>query len=141
MARVEIDYGGFDRIEASFNGMSRDGIRRIVEAGAAAAVEEMKKAITEHRHVRTGDMLGSVRAGQYHEELDGGYMAVYPQDEDRHGVSNTVKAFVINYGRGKKKKGSRMGDKFITSKEDRTEAVVKAAMQAEADRLIDEMNR
>ena len=141
MAKVEIDYGGFDRIEASFSGMGRDGIRRIVEAGAAAAVVEMKKAITEHHHVRTGDMLNSVRAGQYHEELDGGYMAVYPQDNDRHGVSNTVKAFVINYGRGKKKRTARMGDKFITGKEDQTEAIVTAAMQAEADRLIDEMNR
>lgn len=141
MAKVEIDYGGFDRIEASFEGMGRDGIRRIVEAGAAAAVVEMKKAITEHHHVRTSDMLNSVRAGEYHEELDGGYMAVYPQDNDRHGVSNTVKAFVINYGRGKKKRTARMGDKFITGKEDQTEAIVTAAMQAEVDRLIDEMNR
>jgi len=141
MARLTIDYGGFDRIEASFDGMSRGGIRRIVEAGAAAAAEEMRKAIVEARHVRTGSMLDSVRAGDYHETLGGGYMSVYPQGEDRHGVSNTVKAFVINYGRGRKKRTARMGDRFITDREDKTEAIVTAAMQAEADRLIDEANR
>jgi len=141
MARLTIDYGGFDRIEASFDGMSRGGIRRIVEAGAAAAAEEMRKAIVEARHVRTGSMRDSVRAGDYHETLGGGYMSVYPQGEDRHGVSNTVKAYVINYGRGRKKRTARMGDRFITDREDKTEAIVTAAMQAEADRLIDEANR
>lgn len=141
MARLTIDYGGLGRIEASFDGMSRSGIRRIVEAGAAAAAEEMRKAIVEARHVRTGSMLGSVRAGDYHETMGGGYMSVYPQGEDLHGVSNTVKAYVINYGRGRKKRTARMGDRFITGREDKTEAIVTAAMQAEADRLADELNR
>ena len=139
MANLTIDYGGFDRIQASFEGLSRDAVRRIVEAGAKAAAEEMRKNIVEARHVRTGDMRDSVRAGKYHETLGGGFMAVYPQGEDRHGISNTVKAFVVNYGRGKQKPGSRMGDKFITSKTDHAEEVVKAAMQAEADRLTAEM--
>lgn len=141
MARLTIDYGGFGKIEAAFDNMSRGSIRKIVEAGAAADVEEMRKDIVEARHVRTGSMRDSVRAGDYHETLGGGYMSVYPQGEDRHGVSNTVKAFVINYGRGKKKRTARMGDKFITGHEDRTEQVVTAAMQAEADRLVDELNR
>lgn len=136
MAQMEIDYDGFDRIEASLEGMGRNGVRRIVEAGATAAADEMRRAITEAHHVRTGDMLSSVRAGEYHETLGGGYMAVYPQGEDRHGISNTVKAFVINYGRGRRKKGSRMGDRFITDKEDKTEAIVLAAMQAEAENLM-----
>lgn len=141
MAQMTIDVNGFDRIEASFDGMGRGMIRKIVEAGAAAAVEEMRKNTTEAHHVRTGSMLAGVRAGEYHETLGGGYMAVYPQGTDAHGVSNTLKAFVINYGRGKKKPGSRMGDKFITGKDSKTEAIVKAAMQAEADRLMDNMNK
>lgn len=141
MARLTVDYGGFDRIEATFDGMSRGGIRRIVEAGAKVAADEMRKRIIEARHVRTGSMRDSVRYGEYRETLGGGQMSVYPQGEDAHGVSNTVKAFVINYGRGKKKRTARMGDEFITGPIQQTEAAVKAAMQAEADRLADEMNR
>ena len=140
MARLEVNYGNFERIEATLNGIGREGIRRILEAGAAAAVDDMRKAIIDARHVRTGDMRDSVRAGEYHETLGGGSISVYPQDEDRHGVANAKKAFVINYGRGKKKAGSKMGDKFITGRLSETEQVVRAAMEAEAERLMSESN-
>lgn len=141
MAKLTVDYSGFDRIEATFDHMSRGSIRRIVEAGAKAATQEMKKAVQAAHHVRTGDMLQSVGPGEYHETLNGGYMAVYPQGTDQHGVANAMKAFVINYGRGRKKRNGKMGDQFITGREAATEAIVKDAMQAEADKIIDEINR
>ena len=135
MASMTVDYASLDRISASLDGMTRGTIKSIVEAGAKADADEMRKAIEDAHHVRTGNMRDSVRAGEYHETLDGGYMAVYPQGEDSHGVSNTVKAYVINYGRGRRKPGSRLGDKFITTRLPETEEIATAAMQAEADRL------
>lgn len=142
MARMTIDPGGLDQVEASFDVNTRAAIRSIVEAGAKAAAEEMQRAIRDAHHVRTGSMLENTRPAEYKETLGGGQMSVYPQGPDGRGVSNTIKAFVINYGRGKRKRGSRMGDKFLTSREQeaRTEAAVAAAMQAEADRIAEGMN-
>ena len=139
MARFSVD--GFELIERRMAKMGRPMIRQIIEAGAKAAEERMAENIKARKHVRTSDMLDSVGNNGIRECMGGASTEVYPQGEDRHGVSNTVKAFVINYGRGKKKRTARMGDKFITGHEDRTEQVVTAAMQAEADRLVDELNR
>lgn len=142
MARMTIDPGGLDQVEASFDVNTRAAIRSIVEAGAKAAATTMQQAIKDANHVRTGSMRDSVRATEYRETLGGGQMSVYPQGTDSKGVSNTIKAYVINYGRGKRKRGSRMGDKFITSREQesKAEAAVAAAMQAEADRIAEGMN-
>lgn len=124
----------------------RSAIRSIVDAGAEAAAERMRENIRKHEHVRTSDMLDAVRATEYHEFYGGGAEDVYPQGLDRKGVRNAEKAYVINYGRGtrrrtKKGKKSRMGDKFITADEAQAEEIVYDAMQAEADRLAEEMNR
>ena len=142
MAQMTINLGSFGQVEKTFDVNTRDQIRRIVEAGAKAAAEEMQRAIRDARHVRTGSMRDNVRAAEYKETLGGGQMSVYPQGTDGRGVSNTLKAYVINYGRGRRKPGSRMGDKFLTGREQeaRTEAAVAAAMQAEADAIAGEMN-
>ena len=120
--------------------LGRPMIRRIVEAGADAAVEHMRQRITE-LHRRTGDMAESVAKAEYKETLGGGSQLVYPQGADRRGVDNAKKAYVINYGRGKKQNRdgsrSRMGDHFIDRDPD-VERIVREAMERESDRAMSE---
>lgn len=135
MAKLRID--GLDVAEQQvLKGLDRGQIRQIVEAGAAAAVKRMDENARARSHVRTGDMVAAIRGGEYRETMDGGAINVYPQDYDRKGVGNALKAFVINYGRGGTRRKGKMGDKFITGDEARAEELVTQAMQAEADRLL-----
>lgn len=129
---------GFDAIDAQLSKLGRPAIRRIVEAGARADEDEWRANIRQAGHIRTGDMLGSVGAAEYHEFLGGGEMNVYPQGNDRKGGANAMKAYVINYGRGRR--SGKMGDKFITGKLPQTEERVHEAMQAESDRILMEIN-
>ena len=101
MAKMTVEAGdelstAVERLEVS---MRRGGIRRIVEAGARVAIDEMRAA-TEAHHVRTGNMRDAVGMAEYHETLEGGSVNVYPQGTDSRGVRNAMKAFVINYGIG-----------------------------------------
>ena len=137
MARIS--YSGFEAIEGVLQTMDRDTIRRLVMAGAEACVEETRKSIEGYRHVVTGDMMAGVAPGKYHEDLGSGWVEVYPQGTDGRGVSNAVKAFVINYGRGGRRT-ERTGDKFITGKKKTMQDVVSRAMQAESDRIVQELN-
>ena len=79
--------------------LSRDMIRRMVEAGGKVADDRMKAATRAHMHVRTGDMLEVIKPTPYREWFGGGATEVYPQGDDRKGVRNATKAYVINYGR------------------------------------------
>ena len=137
LARMEIN--GFDAIDTQLSQLGRPMIRRIVEAGARADDDEWRKNIKLGGHIRSGDMYNSVGPSAYREFMGGGEISVYPQGNDRKGVANAMKAYVINYGRGKRT--AKMGDKFITGKEAQTEEAVFKAMQAESDRIIDEINR
>ena len=137
MARMTVD--GLEAIDSRLEKLGRPVIRRLVEAGAKADEDEWRKNIRQAGHVRTGSMIENVRPSEYREILDGGEIPVYPQGDDRKGVSNAMKAYVINYGRGKRT--AKMGDKFITGKEAQTEEAVFKAMQAESDRILDEINR
>lgn len=132
-------FEGLDAIDERLSKMGRPVIRRIVEAGAKADVEEWRKSIRQAGHVRTGDMLESVEPSNYVEILGGGLQDAFPVDYDRKGVRNATKAYVINYGRGKRT--AKMGDKFITGRQQQFEEAVDRAMQAESDRIIDEINR
>lgn len=134
-----MEISGFDAIEGQLEKLGRPMIRRIVEAGAKADDDEWRKNIRQAGHVRTGSMLESVGPTAYREFLGGGEISVYPQGNDHKGVANALKAYVINYGR--KRRTQRMGDKFITGKLPQTEEAVLQAMQAESDRIIDEINR
>ena len=128
--------------------LSRDMIRRMVEAGGKVADDRMKAATRAHMHVRTGDMLEAIKPTPYREWFGGGATEVYPQGDDRKGVRNATKAYVINYGKGqrpltkwpkKRPRINKTGDKFITGNEGKTEQAVMEAMQAESDRLLAEI--
>ena len=138
MARFE--FSGDEFIEAQLGQLDRDMIRNIVMSGAEACKADLQNAIGQYHHVKTGSMQRSVAAGRYHEDLNSGYVEVYPQGYDARGVSNAKKAFVINYGYGGRKT-QKTGDKFITGNKKKTELVVSKAMQEESDRLISMINR
>lgn len=149
MATIRSD--GIEKSIARMDRMARrDMVRKIVMAGAAAAEKRMAEETRARGHVRTGDMLESIGTNEYREILGGGRVDVYPLGEDRNGTRNATKAYVINYGKGlqpyaRKPKRSRRknltGDKFITGQEKQTEEAVRAAMQAEHDRLMDEIDK
>lgn len=131
-------YDGLTVGAAGLDGMGRDRIRRIVEAGADAAVEHMRERIDEMHRIE-GDMRDGVAKGQYRETLGGGSMDVYPQGTDRKGVDNALKAFVINYGRGgTRKRKSKLGDHFI-DRDTAAEEIVLAAMQRETEAVMAEI--
>lgn len=137
MATVEYDV---DSAIKRLGKLGRPMIRQIVEAGAGAAEKLMAESVRTRNHIRTGDMLESIGTNEYLEILGGGRVDVYPQGNDREGVRNATKAYVINYGRGGTRKRGKMGDRFITGNEKRTEEAVHQAMQAEHDRLVDQIN-
>ena len=136
---------GFEPENAKFAKLGRPMIKAIVDAGARAAAERMKANTEKARHIRNRDMIDSVGATKYFEQLGGGAEYVYPQGVNRRGERTATIAYVINYGRGKRRNRdgspSRMGDQFITRDIQGAEDAVKAAMQAESDRLIAEINK
>ena len=147
MARFNVN--GAELLEQQIGRLDRQMILSIVEAGAKAAEKRMQENIRLRGHVRTGDMLDSVGDNGIREFLDGASTEVYPQGDDRNGSRNATKAYVINYGKGRRPTGKRpkrspkrnlTGDKFITGDEAKAEVIVYEAMQAESDRLIAEIN-
>ena len=149
MATLKVN--GFELVDRQFNRMGAGMIRQIVEAGASAAEKRMAENTEKAGHGppgrsrrATGEMLRSIGRNEYREFLGGGSVEVYPHGDDRKGVRNATKAYVINYGRGqrpttKRKKPNKTGDKFITGDESQAEQLVQEAMQAESDRLIAEL--
>ena len=133
MAKLTFD-GGTD-FDTNLDKLGRDGIRAIVMAGAEGCAKEMSAGIRQYRHVRTGSMAQNVRPGNYHEDPEASWCEVYPQGSDARGVSNAKKAFVINYGYGKRRT-AKTGDKFITGNKKKYEASVAKAMQEESDRVV-----
>ena len=133
MARMTYDGGkGFD---AGLDKLSRDGIKTIVMAGADKCVQDMKQVIGSNHHVRTGNMQQNVKPGTYHEDLNSGWVEVYPQGSDGRGVSNAKKAFIIDRGYGGRRT-EKTGDKFITKNQRQFKSDVEAAMQAASDSLV-----
>ena len=82
----------------------------------------------------TGSMLENTGAGEYVPFLGGGRRDVYSMGYDSRGTRNALKAYVLNYGRGK----SLRGDRFITGKKKETEEAVQQAMAQEASAALKE---
>ncbi len=148
MARFSVD--GFELQEQRLNKLGRPMMRQIIEAGAKAAEKVMETSTNQYGHTRNRDMLEAIGNNGIREYYGGASTEVYPQGDDRKGVRNATKAYVINYGKGRRpmtrrpKKNPRRnltGDKFITGSEKKTEAAVVQAMQAESDRLMEELDK
>ena len=133
MAKFTYDAGeGFD---AGLDKLGRDSVKTIVMAGAEQCRQDFQNVIGSYHHIKTGSMQQNVRPGIYHEDLNSGWVEVYPQGTDGRGVDNAKKAFIIDRGYGARRT-KRTGDKFITKNQKQFKADVERSMQAASDRLI-----
>ena len=116
--------------------------RKMVEDGAKVLVKEMQATIESRHHIVSGQMKESVAPGKVYEDLDGTSIDVYPQGYDPRGVSNEMKAKIINYGfynkasdRRKKKTDYFLNAKFRKRCEPRILAVMNATFEIEMEKL------
>ena len=138
MAKIQYDVDDFgERLEALGR---RENIRRILEAGSAEAVKIEQERTVAAGHVITGKLKEGISAGPVHEDLGSAWQYVYPSGYDDRGQSLTVVAYVINYG-ARGQKTAKTGDKFLTGKKKQMEDAVHAAMEAEAERIKNEIMR
>lgn len=132
MASLTIDVDGFgDQLEKLADDMRRRTAKRMLTAGAEVLTEADKAEIIRGRHVRTGEMLESVRMTEIREGLDGAYTYVYAQGEDSRGVRNEMKNQIINQGYWRKK-GRRnvRKDAYVARVQRDAEEKVRQAMEA-----------
>lgn len=146
MARLDADISpAIAQLERLEGALWRQGKRRIVEAGAKAEIDVERRQVEAAHHVKTGAMLRGVDMGEYREDLDGAAIDVYPKGEDGRGVSNALKAFVIDRGLGhnptRRGTTNKTGDHFITGGAMRVqgEQRVLMAMDAEANKILSEV--
>ena len=90
-----------------FTRMQDDPITANIRAMLLAGAEEVKRAWKEtaerHGYRETGDMIESIRADKApkSDANDVRRISVYPRGEDRKGVRNAEKAYVLHYGTSK----------------------------------------
>jgi hypothetical protein len=104
MARFSTD--GIDQIAAEMAWMG-EAAGEVADEMLLAGAEEVKRAWKEtaerHGYRETGDMIESIRADKApkSDANDVRRINVYPRGEDRKGVRNAEKAYVLHYGTSK----------------------------------------
>lgn len=136
---AKIMTSGLDLTTDQLERLGRAGIRRIVEAGAAAAQMKMQALTREAGHVRNGDLIGSIQPGTYYESLNAGAQVVEFRGTAANGLSYRDMAWFIDNGRGGRR-GPRSGDHFLTAHDREAEEAAQEAMAAEADRILAEID-
>lgn len=146
MATLDFDVdSAIGQLQRTETALWKGGKRRILEAGARVEVDLLGRETVNAGHYATGSMMRSFKSGQYKDhDVDGASIAVYPQGKDGRGRDNAVKAFVIDRGRGRNPTqhgtANKTGDHFITGSAPTTEGPVLDAMEAEANRILEEVN-
>lgn len=138
-------------LEGVFDRLDREGLRRIVEAGGEAVAERMRAVIVARHHVVSGHMRDATKRGHVRERLGGATVEIYPgaqgDSEGPTGIRPSRKAFLIEKGIGqrpntKRSRGrirNKTPDHFITGDDLGYADAANAAMQAENDRILDEL--
>ena len=104
MAQFSTD--GIDQIAAEMAWMG-EAAGETADEMLLAGAEEVKRAWKEtaerHGYRETGDMIESIRADKApkSDANDVRRISVYPRGEDRKGVRNAEKAYVLHYGTSK----------------------------------------
>lgn len=99
---MRIETSGLDEIiehMKQMGEMSGKAARAMLTAGANEFQREWINAAARHKHVQTGDMRDSVAATNASDKSGALETTIYPQGTDRKGVSNALKAYVLNWGR------------------------------------------
>ena len=134
---AKFSYDGGEDFARNLDKLGREAVKTIVMAGADQCTKDMQNVIGAYHHVKTGSMQQNVRPGIYHEDLNRGWVEVYPQGTDGRGVDNAMKAFVIDRGYGARRT-KKTGDRFIRKNEKQFKSDAVRSMQAASDRLIAE---
>lgn len=146
MASLSFDVdSAINQLQQTEAALWKGGKRRILEAGARVEMDLLGRETMTAGHFVTGSMMRSFKFGQYKDQdVDGASIAVYPQGSDGSGHDNAVKAFVIDRGLGgnptHRGTANKTGDHFITESAPKTEGPVLTAMEAEANRILEEVN-
>lgn len=140
---VDSAIGQLERTEAAL--WKSGGKKRILQAGARVEMDLLGRETMTAGHYVTGNMMRSFKFGEYRDQdIDGASIAVYPQGNDGRGRKNNVKAFVIDRGLGgdptHRGTANKTGDHFITESAPKTEGPVLTAMEAEANKILEEVN-
>ena len=98
-------------IEQLADAVSSTLVDEMLDAGAEAAIADWKDGITVAGHVDTGAMRDSV--GVARGTKKGRIREIYPLGNDKKGVRNATKAYVIHYGTS-----TQLGDRFVDKIED-----------------------
>lgn len=112
-----------DQLARETERLERKATEMLGEAGKVV-VQAWQDVITEHGHVKTGDMKNSVRASAVKKSGDAYVSSIYPHGRDRYKQSNATKAFVLHYGTSRIK-----GDHFVDIAEERAGDATMEAME------------
>lgn len=104
MAQFSTD--GIDQIAAEMAWMGEaagETADQMLLAGAEEVKRAWKETAERHGYRETGDMIESIRADKApkSDANDVRRINVYPRGEDRKGVRNAEKAYVLHYGTSK----------------------------------------
>lgn len=122
MASIKV-YPGDDIIKQLQQMADIDNIApKCISAAAPVVKKALKKNLKSHR--KTGDMEKSITNTKPKKNKQGWYAKVYFSDEDRKGVSNSLKANIIENG----KKG-QAAHPFVTKTKNDCQSDVSQAMQ------------
>ncbi len=104
--------------------------QEMLDEGAKIIEFNWVKAIKNHDHVDTGDMVNSIGVAKSSKTKN--FRDIYPQGKDRRGVRNAEKAFIAHYG-----KSGQLGSRFVDEAESNSDAECAAAMQNKLDEYLE----
>lgn len=137
MAKMYVD--GIDNIQNALH-TTEDGIADFVDdllaAGGEIAKKKIEGSITRHHHVRTGELLRSIKItkgkdkdGQKYSEVK----ATGKRERNSKGTANSYIAYVLNYGRS-----NYRGTHFWTEAEEQARKEYEELMEKKTEQYLKE---
>ena len=137
MAKMYVD--GIDNIQNALH-TTEDGIADFVDdllaAGGEIAKKKIEESITRHHHVRTGELLRSIKItkgkdkdGQKYSEVK----ATGKRERNSKGTANSYIAYVLNYGRSNDR-----GTHFWTEAEEQARKEYEELMEKKTEQYLKE---
>lgn len=111
--KISINMPGVDGLAAEFANLAKSVDKvadKMIKAGGKEGVKAYQDAIRANKHIKSGEMLESVKMGKPHKANAGVYAYIYPTGQDKRGVDNYMKAKRANFGTSKDKGGSHFVD-------------------------------
>ena len=130
-----LDISGFDNapiMKIDNTDIRREITKKCLQAAGKVMEKELKRTIEAKHHVVSHDMANAVAQTKVYENIDGGYIEVYPQGTDSRGVSNSMKHTIINKGAYNKESGRRWKrDRYQAEAEKKAQAFIQTVMETQ----------